>query len=445
MNKKSIIKYLTALVAAAMLMTGIAAAGAVYASSASIDFSCDSDSVRVGDVVEVTLTITADVAPGDFEGYISYDDNRLQYVTGPECMTGGEGILKIRDEEPGSTDNVRKYTMYFKAVKIGSCTVAMRGTPEIYEADAGYLMSVSSNELSIEINADIKASSDASLATLKVSAGELTPAFAPDCYSYTLSVPYSTTSLIVSAVANDIAAEVKTEGGSALAVGRNRILIMVTAEDGTIQKYIIYADRLEENTPVGTEDVPDTSDSDAQNAAPQGEGYYFYAVEKDGDVILNQGSCYKVCRDTSAVTIPAGYFKTSVLISGNTVVAYSPSEDLSSDFLLLVLSKDGGAPQLYSFDRVEKTIQRYRGTQKDALVSTTGSGYSTIDEQTLTEGYRKSLSNLILVVAVLCGICMLLIILTIRFAVKSKNSGRRGSSGRGGSTRRNTQSSRRQY
>lgn len=408
------------------------------ASSASLTFTCDSASVRVGDVIEVTLTITADVAPGDFEGYISYDDNRLQYVTGPDCMTGGEGILKIRDEEPGSISNIRKYVMYFKAQKIGSCTIAMRGTPEVYEADAGYLMSVSSGELSLEIQADIKASSDASLASMKVSGGTLAPEFATDVYSYTLSVPFETTSLIVSAVPTDEKAEVKIEGNTNLELGRNRVLVMVTAEDGTVLKYIIYADRAEDGViDSGAQDDAgrDSSESTSDQRGTSTEGTYFYAVEKDGDVILNQGACYKVCADDGTVAIPSGYFKTSVLISGNTITAYSPTQDLSSDFLLLILAKSGGVPELYSFDRVEKTLQRYKGSLKDNVISTTGSGYSTINEQELTEGYEKSLSNLMLVIAVLCGICMLLIILTIRFAMKAKKPAKRKSSSSGNRSR----------
>lgn len=447
MNTKKLIKTFMAVCVIAAAIVGMTSTSKAFASSASLAFTCDSASVHVGDVIEVTLTITADVAPGDFEGYISYDDNKLQYVTGPDSMTGGEGILKIRDEELGSTSNVRKYSMYFKAVKLGSCTIAMRGTPEVYEADAGYLMSVSASDLTIEIQADVKASSDATLASMKVSTGELEPKFAADVYSYTLSVPYETTSLIVSAVPSDDAAEVKIEGNTDLALGRNRVLVMVTAEDGTVLKYIIYADRAEagEQADASGDGTQDTAGSDSGETAKTAEGTYFYAVEKDGDVILNQGACYKVCPDDGTVSIPSGYFKTSVLISGNTVVAYSPTQDLSSDFLLMILSKNGGAPELYSFDRVEKTIQRYKGSLKDNVISTTGSGYSTIDEQELTEGYEKSLSNLMLVIAVLCGICMLLIILTIRYAMKAKKPAKRRSSSTNRRTRSNNSQDRYRY
>ena len=442
MNRNRLSKMIIATVMAAMLFMGLAKGQKAEASSASLTFSANSQNVRVGDVLEVTLTISADVAPGDFEGYISYDDNRLQYVTGPDCMTGGEGILKIRDEEPGSTSNVRKYTMYFKAVKIGSCTIAMRGAPEVYEADAGYLMSVSSTDLNVEIQADIKASSDASLETLKVSKGELVPEFSPTCFSYTLEVPYETTSLIVSAVAKDTASEVKIEGNTSLAVGRNRVLVMVTAEDGTVEKYIIYTDRLDESTvPAESEQTEGEGELPAEDKAT--EGFFFYASSKDGDVFLNQGSYFKVCSDDGTLSIPSGFTKTSVLISGNTIVAYSPTEDLSSDFLLLILSKNGGKPELYSFDRVDKTLQRYKGSLKDNIISTTGSGYSTIDEQTLTEGYEKSLKSLMLVVAVLSGVCMLLIILTIRFAMKSKKQVRRRSSS--SSTRSGNRNTRSRY
>ena len=158
-------------------------------------------------------------------------------------------------------------------------------------------------------------------------------------------------------------------------------------------------------------------------------------------MILYASSRYTIAKDPGTVKIPEGYFKTSILISGHNVVAYSPSEDLSSEFLLLILSKNGGEPELYSFDRVEKTLQRYSSSKKDEPInSKPASGYSTLEETELTKKYEKSLDNLTLVIAILSGVCMLLLILTIRMALKSKEqkreSTRRPPSSRSGSSRR---------
>lgn len=407
------------------------------ASSAVIEFTGEPELVRVGDVVTVTMTVTADITPGDFEGYISYTDSILEYVTGPDCVAGGEGILKLNDPDPGTGMNVRKYSLYFKAVKIGNCEVRMRGTPEVYEAESGYLMSVSSDSLAIDVQAAARASSDATLATLRIKPGKLDPSFSSSVFEYSTRVSNETTELMVSAGANDGAATVKIEGNTGLSVGINRVLVLVTAEDGTIQKYVINVTREsgDESEASGDNEGDSSSDGSGQNANSQEAvpgSIYFYVTEENGEVILNIGSRYSICEGETGVVIPDGYFKTSILISGHTVTAYSPKEDVSSDFLLLVLSHEGGEPELYSFDRVEKTIQRYGVKKGETIGNKTGSGYATLDEQELVSGYEKSLSNLTMIIAILCGIVMLLLILTVRMVIKARNAERRHQSGRSG-------------
>ena len=205
----------------------------VSASSCNITFSTSQDEMMVGDTVTVELTIEGDVIPGIFEGYVSYDPDVIEYVSGPECIAGGEGTLRISDMGYGSTTLSRKYTLVFKGVKMGSSELSMRGTPEIYEADLGYLMSVSTNKISLEVKASKTASSDAALGLIRINPGELSPAFSPDKYEYSVQVPFEVTEIYVSAAPNDPQTEVKIEGNSNLSVGQNRILILTTAEDGT--------------------------------------------------------------------------------------------------------------------------------------------------------------------------------------------------------------------
>jgi len=86
-------------------------------------------------------------------------------------------------------------------------------------------------------------SSDATLSSLTISSGTLTPAFAPGTTSYTVGVPNSMSSVTIIPTANESHATIKVNGtavvsGSAsgdisLSVGDNTILIQVTAQDGT--------------------------------------------------------------------------------------------------------------------------------------------------------------------------------------------------------------------
>jgi len=90
------------------------------------------------------------------------------------------------------------------------------------------------------------ASTNANLANLTVNGGILSPGFANGVTAYTLSVPYTITSLSVTPVMADSTAGVKVNGtpvasGSAsasvaLAVGSNVIPVVVTAQDGVTKK-----------------------------------------------------------------------------------------------------------------------------------------------------------------------------------------------------------------
>ncbi|MCR5331100.1 MAG: cadherin-like beta sandwich domain-containing protein [Lachnospiraceae bacterium] len=401
----------------------------VSASSCKIVFSTQTSEVMVDDTLTVELKIEGDVIPGIFEGYISYDGNVLEYISGPDCIAGGEGTLRISDMGYGSNTLARTYEMQFKAVKMGTCEFSVRGTPEIYEADLGYLMSVSAGKLSVEVKAASKASSDATLGIMRISPGELSPAFSSAEHEYSVFVPYEVTEIYVSASPNDPNATVKTEGNQNLSVGQNRILVLVTAENGNLGKYVIYAARAAEGEST-EQNVPEngtgTTDTDNQQESAEGQqddglnGWAFYAEESDGSLYLTADARYKVSRGAADVEIPDGYNKTSVIISGHTVTAYSPAKEPGSDYLLLILEKEGGKPEIYSFDRVEKTLQRLDNS-RIVVGNRTASGYSTIDEEELVKSYEKSLGTMTMVIAILSGVCMLLLIIVIRMAVKNRN------------------------
>lgn len=94
---------------------------------------------------------------------------------------------------------------------------------------------------------------DASLKSLAISSGVLTPAFAPATLTYTApKVPYSTTSVVVSAAATDPTSTIKVNGVAMaggqstvnLNVGVNTINVLVTALDGSMKNYTIAVERI---------------------------------------------------------------------------------------------------------------------------------------------------------------------------------------------------------
>ena len=93
-----------------------------------------------------------------------------------------------------------------------------------------------------------KTSSDATLKNLTVSSGTLSPTFASGTTSYTLTVPYSVTSLIVTPTVNNSEAKTSVTGNNSLVVGTNTVSIVVTAGDGTKKTYTITVTRSKDTT-----------------------------------------------------------------------------------------------------------------------------------------------------------------------------------------------------
>ncbi len=97
---------------------------------------------------------------------------------------------------------------------------------------------------------DVVLSSDATLASLSLSSGTLSPTFSPGGTSYTAAVPNSVSSITVTASANDGGASVTTtvngapaSGSAPLNVGSNAISVVVTAADGTTKTYTVTVTR----------------------------------------------------------------------------------------------------------------------------------------------------------------------------------------------------------
>lgn len=254
----------------------------VSAAEADILFMTDDCRVYVGDTVYVDMTIIADEKPGNFEGYLLYSSDILEFVSGPDMIMGGEGVLRISDFEFASESNIRTYELVFKAVDMGTAELSMRGNPSLYTFEDDEPMEVTCNRMKLIVEAAGDASSNALLSNLKVNPGTLSPAFSTDVNEYRVEVSAETEHLTVSAVSADDNAKVRVIGNDNLAVGENRILVNVTAEDGKENDYVIYCKRAEkeneaiptgENITTPVEEKPDgNSDKASESGSDNGDG-----------------------------------------------------------------------------------------------------------------------------------------------------------------------------
>lgn len=381
------------------------------AASASVYFETEQASPMVGDTISIYLCVDTNGTLGDFEGFISYDADMLEYVSGTSCITGGDGVLKVYDFGT-SSNNTRKYLLTFKVLEVGYVELSVRDSVA-YEYESGDAMSLSSTPLKMNTTAPESASENALLESLKISPGTLSPSFDPEVYVYNTNVDAKTENLILSAFAQDLDAKISIDGNQNLKAGSNEVIIKVVAKAGNSKEYVILVQKEE------TEKVEEnSSDKNEENDILDKE-WRFEATKEDGVTQIHGQYYFTVINGTSEVEIPKGYTKSSFVLDGITIPAYQKEGAVESDYLLLVLSNEAGDAGLYRYDRVEKTIQRYP-EEKILLANQGDDAYELAQLKELVQDYKEDLSQLGLVIALLIALACVLFIGLIYFYVKSR-------------------------
>ena len=164
--------------------------------------------------------------------------------------------------------------------------------------------------------------SNNALASLTVSAGELTPAFDPPITDYTLSLPLRTNKITFTATPSDSKATVQGDGEVALRGGENKVAVVVTAEDGSAKTYNITVKVAREPT-------------------------VFFSLN---------GESLGVMQDTDGVTPPAGFSPTTVPYSGEELPAWT---NAAGQMLLYLVNQDTLAAGFYLYDEAEGVQSPY--------------------------------------------------------------------------------------
>ena len=398
----------------------------VYAQG--LGLSVSSSSVAVGKTVKVTVSM-----PSGYFGTVvisSSDEGVLS--------NGGDGVANIGDAAGYPTSQ----SFSFTAKGAGSCTIKAYCTVvgDAEGNDAGGTITGASTKVTVtsassnndsnsnkdnndnsgnntgnDSNANKdneKKSSNASLGSLVISAGTLSPEFSAATKDYTATVDYSCSSLAVTANPADSKASVTSvTGNDSLEVGENTVSVVVTAEDGSTSTYNIVVTRRAEDDPEnadkqdnwkkfdinGTEwtmvnDIP-------EDVVPEGfehsktviEGLEYNTLHGTfGDITLvylqsesgnglfvydaAQNAAYEYVRINSEShfivillpkvdDVPEGYNEVSLSIEGKGVAtAYQTKaekkDDKTKDFYLVYAINDNGESGWYTYDSVDGTYMR---------------------------------------------------------------------------------------
>lgn len=211
-----------------------------YASSANIELK-NEGRVVVGDKFEVTLEVDSDDSLSGLETYISYDEELAEFLSADDGIAGGKGLLRVNIKSVGDVKGKLKYKIKFLARKSGVFTMAFSDEIHLYAADTDDEISVASGDLEMRIMNKREASSDSSLANLKVAGGKLVPQFSKSVLDYTVNVGEDVDNITIGVDTSDANSGYSfiRDYSDKLRTGKNKIEIVVKAEDGSKTTYTI--------------------------------------------------------------------------------------------------------------------------------------------------------------------------------------------------------------
>lgn len=322
-----------------IFIMGISLVPAYYAKAdEQVSVSISSASGTVGSEVTVTVTISADK---DIDGAtinVSYDNSIIRPVD-----KANSGVVMFSALEMTSESTV-SISQNFEVIAAGTTTLSVVGDAKIsVNGERATVSSSSSGKVTAKAPASY--SSDNTLKSLQISPGTLSPAFSPDRTTYNATVDADVTELVVSAAANDSAAKISISGRR-MDPGSNTTTITVTAEDGSVNKYIIYTTRLEDGQEATTEaeSKTETVTEDASQT-----------VNNDGTVTVD-GRKYSVVKDYSGITIPDGYQEIDYDYNGQKINAI---KGIKTGLILMYLESEDGKGGFYIYDETAKTFSPY--------------------------------------------------------------------------------------
>lgn len=421
-------KKITSYILSVLIMTIVVFSNTnIVLAAGSISVSASKTTVKVGDVV----TIRTSISPGEYgvNATLTKSSGAFEFVEGDNIYSDGgtpNNSIKVKAVSEGSCTfsvhviNAFDDQLNETSMSSGSVTVTATSASSNNDSNSnkdnkdnsGSNTGNDSNANKDNENKEEKKSSNASLGSLVISAGTLSPEFSAATKDYTATVDYSCSSLAVTANPADSKASVTSvTGNDSLEVGENTVSVVVTAEDGSTSTYNIVVTRRAEDDPEnadkqdnwkkfninGTEwtmvnDIPEdvvpegfehsktVIDGLEYNTlhgtfgditlvylqSESGNGLFVYDAAQNAAyeyVRINSESHFIVVLLPKVDDVPEGYNEVSLSIEGKGVAtAYQTKaekkDDKTKDFYLVYAINDNGESGWYTYDSVDGTYMR---------------------------------------------------------------------------------------
>lgn len=291
-----------------MLSVSVSAAGSVSVGGGNYNLSQNFQ-------IKVSLSNSDPIMAAQIK--ITYNASvlKLTGVSGSDYTTGNGTINIVDDDFSTATKDVKSgsYTLSFNAAAQGSSNISV--TAQIAPKTGGKVSASASSTVKVSIPAP---SSNANLASLKVSGAELSPAFSAKTTNYTATVKYAVDKVTISANVADGGATCVGAGTYDLQVGDNSRTITVTAPSGAKKSYTVVIKRLTEE---------ETAALIEQERAA------------DPTLVVIGGIDYHIKNDLADVTLPEGFTATTTVYKEGEVTAISDG----AEYTLCYLTADDGS------------------------------------------------------------------------------------------------------
>ena len=257
-------KFIRKLFVTAVVLAMLLCSFTVAVSAATASISVSSKSPAVGSNITVSINFSGGSIYAT-EGELSYNSAVLQYLSGSDT-NGASGAIKFSNYQ-GRTS----YSISFKVIGVGTSNLVLSNCfiADFDEQIIGRPSASTSISAVASGGSATQKSSNALLKGLKISGGTLTPAFSSNVFTYNATLPNSTSVMLVTAYTADTKAKWTVEGDKNMKVGANKRVVVVTAEDGTVKRYTINAERLNENGTVSSSQVTSSETQQTEQAAQQ--------------------------------------------------------------------------------------------------------------------------------------------------------------------------------
>jgi len=206
------------------------------------------DTVRAGDTITLSFKINGSGISGA-SGDFSYDSNQLtlqsktKKIADPWAVEfeGDKFISYDNNLTSPINGNKEILTLTFNVKDIGVGTNIAVSIKNIKASDGNADINVGTVTYNCSIAAPL--SGNTFLASLSIDSGTLSPSFNKNTTNYTVSVPFSTSKLNVTANAEDGSGKVGIDSPTLTPGGSTQITVAVTAQSGAKKTYIITVNR----------------------------------------------------------------------------------------------------------------------------------------------------------------------------------------------------------